>query len=120
MTAPALEQLAGRVRSAARVVARAPSSVRDDALRLSADLLEEEWPSLVEENRADLERAQSAGLTEAARDRLRLTEDRVRGMAGGLHKVAALPDPWGRSPKAGCDPTACGSHGCGSRSVSSG
>jgi glutamate-5-semialdehyde dehydrogenase len=95
MTSPALEQLAGRVRSAARVVARAPSSVRDDALRLSADLLEEEWPSLVEANRADLERAQSAGLTEAARDRLRLTEDRVRGMAGGLHKVAGLPDPVG-------------------------
>jgi len=42
MTSPALEQLAGRVRSAARVVAKAPSSVRDDALRLAADLLEEE------------------------------------------------------------------------------
>ena len=30
MTSPALEQLAGRVRSAARLVARAPSSIRDD------------------------------------------------------------------------------------------
>ena len=95
MTSPALEQLAGRVRSAARVVARAPSSVREDALCLTADLLEEEWPSLVEANRADLERAERAGMTEAARDRLRLTEQRVRGMAGGLHKVAALPDPVG-------------------------
>ena len=73
MTSPALEQLAGRVRSAARVVARAPSSVRDDALRLAADLLEEEWPSLVEANQVDLERAEAAGMVEAARDRLRLT-----------------------------------------------
>jgi len=69
--------------------------VRDDALKLAADLLEEEWSSLVEANRGDLERAEVAGLTEAARDRLRLTEDRVRGMAGGLRKVAALPDPVG-------------------------
>ncbi len=95
MTSPALEQLAGRVRSAARVVARAPSSVRDDALRLAADLLGEEWAALVEANRSDLERAEAAGMVEAARDRLRLTEDRVRGMADGLRKVAGLPDPVG-------------------------
>jgi glutamate-5-semialdehyde dehydrogenase len=95
MTSPALEQLAGRVRAASRLVARAPSSVRDDALRLAADLLEEEWATLVEANRSDLERAEAAGLVEAARDRLRLTEERVAGMAGGLRKVAALPDPVG-------------------------
>src|SRR5271154_90338 len=95
MTSPALEQLAGRVRSAARVVARAPSSVRDDALRLSADLLEEESESLAEANLADLDRAESAGVVEAARDRLRLTEERVAGMAAGLRNVAALPDPVG-------------------------
>jgi glutamate-5-semialdehyde dehydrogenase len=95
MTSPALQQLAGRVRSAARVVAKAPSSVRDDALRLAADLLEEEWATLVEANRTDLERAEAAGMVEAARDRLRLTEERVQGMAAGLRKVAALPDPVG-------------------------
>jgi glutamate-5-semialdehyde dehydrogenase len=95
MTSPALQQLAGRVRSAARVVARAPSSVRDDALRLAADLLEEEWATLVEANRTDLAQAEAAGMVEAARDRLRLTEERVQGMAAGLRKVAALPDPVG-------------------------
>ena len=95
MTSPALEQLAGRVRSAARVVARAPSAVRDDALRLAADLLEAESEWLVEANRADLERAEAAGMVEAARDRLRLTEERVRAMAGALRTVAALSDPVG-------------------------
>ncbi len=95
MTAPALEQLAGRVRAAAREVARAPGSARDDALRLAADLLEDGWPALVEANRSDLERAESAGMVEAAQDRLRLTEQRVRAMAAGLRKVAALPDPVG-------------------------
>jgi len=76
-------------------VARASSSVRDDALRLAADLLEQEWAWLVEANQGDLDRAQAAGMVEAARDRLRLTEERVRGMAVGLRKVAGLPDPVG-------------------------
>src|ERR1700733_6882935 len=95
MTSPALEQLAGRVRSAARMVARAPSSVRDDALGLAADFLQEDGASLVEANRADLERAEEAGMVDAARDRLRLTEERVRAMADGLRKVAGLADPVG-------------------------
>jgi len=69
--------------------------VRDDALRLAADLLEDERSSLVAANRVDLERAEAAGMTEAARDRLRLTKERVRAMARGLRQVAALPDPVG-------------------------
>ena len=95
MTSPALDQLAGRVQAAALLVGRAPSSVRDDALRLAADLLEEEAPALLEANAADLAEAEAAGMPEAAQDRLRLSEDRVRAMAAGLRKVAALPDPMG-------------------------
>jgi glutamate-5-semialdehyde dehydrogenase len=95
MTWPELEQLAGRVQSAARLVARSSSAVRDDALGLAADLLDEEWPTLVQANQGDLERARAAGMGDAARDRLRLTEDRVHAMAGGLRKVAALADPVG-------------------------
>jgi glutamate-5-semialdehyde dehydrogenase len=95
MTAPALEQLAGRVKAAARLVAQSPSTVRDDALLVGADLLEEEWAPLVEANRSDLERAEKDGMVPAALDRLRLTEWRVRAMANGLRKVAALPDPVG-------------------------
>jgi glutamate-5-semialdehyde dehydrogenase len=95
VTAPALEQLAGRVRAAAREVARAPGSARDDALRLAADLLEDQWTVLVEANRADLDRAEAAGMVDSARDRLRLSEERVRAMSVGLRKVAALADPVG-------------------------
>jgi len=95
MTSPALEQLAGRVKAAARLVAQSPSTVRDDALLLGADLLEEEWSALVGANRQDLERAEKASMVPAALDRLRLTEGRVRAMAVGLRKVAALPDPVG-------------------------
>ena len=95
MTTPELEDLARRVQAASRSVARAPGPVRDDALRMAADLLEEEWEALLEANRGDLARAESAGMTASARDRLRLTEARVRAMAAGLRGVASLADPVG-------------------------
>jgi glutamate-5-semialdehyde dehydrogenase len=62
---------------------------------MAADLLEAEWPALVEANRADLAGAEAAGMAAAAQDRLRLDEARVRAMAAGLRSVAALADPVG-------------------------
>jgi glutamate-5-semialdehyde dehydrogenase len=95
VTTPELEELARRVQAASRLVARAPGPVRDDALRMAADLLEEEWTALVDVNRGDLARAESAGMAASAQDRLRLTEARVRAMAAGLRGVAGLADPVG-------------------------
>jgi glutamate-5-semialdehyde dehydrogenase len=92
---PQLEDLARRVQAASRLVARAPAPVRDDTLRIAADLLEEEWAALLEANQRDLARAESGGMAAAAQDRLRLTEARVRSMAAGLRNVAALTDPVG-------------------------
>src|SRR5690606_9183440 len=45
-------------------------------------------------NAADL--AAAHGITDAFRDRLTLTADRIEAMAEGLEAVAALPDPVGR------------------------
>ncbi|MGP0031898.1 MAG: glutamate-5-semialdehyde dehydrogenase [Acidimicrobiales bacterium] len=95
MTSPTLEQLARRVRDASRVLARSSVVVRDEVLHLAADLLEEERTALVEVNRGDLARAVEAGMPAPAQDRLRLSEDRVRAMATGLRRVAALSDPVG-------------------------
>ena len=95
MTTPDLTELARRVRAASRSVARAPGPVRDDALRLAADLLEQESASLLEANRGDLARAESDGMAASAQDRLRLSEERIRAMAAGLRGVATLADPVG-------------------------
>ncbi len=95
MTAPQLVDLARRVRDASRVVALAPTSVRNDALGLAADLLEQEWEGVVEANRGDRAAAESGGMAPATLDRLCLDEARVRGMAAGLRNVAALGDPIG-------------------------
>jgi glutamate-5-semialdehyde dehydrogenase len=95
MTTLALEELARRVQAAARRVAGAPGPVRDDALRVAADLLEQESAMLLEANRDDLARAEANGMAASARDRLRLTDERIRTMAAGLRGVAALGDPVG-------------------------
>jgi glutamate-5-semialdehyde dehydrogenase len=90
-----LDELARRVQAASRLVARAPGPVRDDALRMAADLLEQESTSLVEANQGDLARAESSGMAASAQDRLRLSGERVRAMAAGLRGVAGLADPVG-------------------------
>jgi glutamate-5-semialdehyde dehydrogenase len=95
VSTPPLEELARRVQAASRLVARAPGPVRDDTLRLAADLLEQEWAALLDANHTDLARAAEAGMAPAAQDRLRLTEDRVNSMAAGLRNVAGLADPVG-------------------------
>ena len=61
----------------------------------AADLLVERAPEILAANAADIERATSEGMDAGPLDRLRLTDARVDGMAGGLRKVAALPDPVG-------------------------
>jgi glutamate-5-semialdehyde dehydrogenase len=95
VTTPDLTELARRVRAASRSVGRAPGPVRDDALRMAADLLEQESASVLEANRGDLARAESGGMAASAQDRLRLSEERIRAMAGGLRGVATLADPVG-------------------------
>jgi glutamate-5-semialdehyde dehydrogenase len=91
----ALRDLGARVRRASRVVGRAPSGARDDALRIAADLLGEETDAVLAANAEDRRRAQGAGLDAAALDRLALDETRVGQMADGLRAVASLPDPVG-------------------------
>jgi glutamate-5-semialdehyde dehydrogenase len=91
-----LDDLGRRARAAARVVARASSARRNAALLAAADGLGERAKEVLEANAEDVARATSAGTAPAVVDRLRLDEDRLGGMAGGLAKVAALPDPLGR------------------------
>jgi glutamate-5-semialdehyde dehydrogenase len=93
MTATDLAAQGLRVRAAARLVARSSSAVRDDFLRVAADLLLAEGAALIEANEADL--ARGADLGDTALDRLRLTPERIEGMATGLRTVAGLADPVG-------------------------
>jgi glutamate-5-semialdehyde dehydrogenase len=87
--------LGRRARDASRELAAASTAEKDLALLTAADLLVERMPEILAANAADLERAESSGMGAGPLDRLRLNDARVTGMADGLRKVAALPDPVG-------------------------
>ena len=91
----ALVALGRQARSAGRILARASSAHRDEALLRSADLLDERVDRILDANAQDLDRAARADIDPTSLDRLRLDPARVASMAGGLRKVAGLADPVG-------------------------
>jgi glutamate-5-semialdehyde dehydrogenase len=80
---------------AARGIANASTEAKNAALEATARLLETRSADILEANAGDLEDERAAGLTEALRDRLRLTPERVAAMAEGVRVVVALDDPVG-------------------------
>ena len=92
-----VEAKARAAKEAAAALALAPTRAKNEALQQMARGLEEKTPAVLEANRADLDRARSAGLTRASLDRLTLTEARIEEMAVGLRHVAGLPDPVGET-----------------------
>ena len=84
-----------RAKRASRELATASTATKDAALERLAELLAERTDEVLEANAADLADERAAGLTDALRDRLTLTAERVAAMADGVRAIAALPDPVG-------------------------
>ena len=68
---------------------------KNQALNRAADSLVRERERILTENKKDIERGEANQMSQGLIDRLRLTDERIRGMAGGLREVALLPDPVG-------------------------
>lgn len=68
---------------------------KNNALLSMAAALEEHTQTILEANRADMEKARGV-ISDVMLDRLRLDRERIRAMADGIRAVAALPDPVGR------------------------
>lgn len=88
-------QVATRAKLASRALGVATGDQKNNWLKKSANRIRERAAELIEENQKDLEKAPEYGQTEAQIDRLRLTEDRLEGIAKALEEVAMLPDPIG-------------------------
>jgi glutamate-5-semialdehyde dehydrogenase len=94
-TAVSIADICQGARSASRVLATLGSSVKDEALEAIAAALIDSTEQILEANARDLEAGEASGLSDALLDRLALDEGRVAGMAAGVRKIAALPDPVG-------------------------
>ena len=89
------QELLDRANAAKHSAAFAQSERKDALLRSMAGALRQQKEEILAANAEDLAAAKEQ-ISEVMLDRLRLTEDRIEGMASGLEQVAQLPDPVGR------------------------
>lgn len=68
---------------------------KNRALLTIAEALVTEADRILSANEKDIARAEEKGMKAGLIDRLRLTEERIKGMAEGIEKVTQLPDPVG-------------------------
>jgi glutamate-5-semialdehyde dehydrogenase len=95
ITTRSVEESCKAAKHASRVLGSASTEAKDAALAAVTRLLGERSAEILEANAADLADERAAGLTEALRDRLTLSEERIAAMAEGVSAVAALKDPIG-------------------------
>lgn len=90
-----MANLGRQARAAARLIAAAPTAVKNNALLAIAEELDKSRVLLVAENQKDLAAAKANGLDPAMVDRLAVKPSTIDSMIEGLQQVAALPDPCG-------------------------
>ena len=91
-----MQEIGKRARSAARIMARADTKTKNDALLKIADIILAKQDALLKANQNDMQAAGKDGLDAAMLDRLELTTKRIEAMADGLREVAKLDDPIGK------------------------
>ena len=90
-----MHEIGQRAKSAARVLALAPTAQKDRALAAMAAAIRTRQAEILAANAKDVAEAKAAGATAAFLDRLALDGRRIAAMADGLDVVRALADPVG-------------------------
>ena len=82
-------------KQAASKLAITGTAVKNRAMLAMAQALLDKQEEILAANALDMEAAAAKGMKASMLDRLKLTPERIAGMAEGLEQVAALPDPIG-------------------------
>lgn len=90
-----MKQLGEQARAASRLMAKADTNTKNQALRNIAALIRQHEKALLAANQQDMDAAKANGMEAAMLDRLALSEKSVTTMAEGLEQIASLPDPIG-------------------------
>jgi glutamate-5-semialdehyde dehydrogenase len=90
-----MERLGKAACEAAPVLAQAHTAQKNTALAAAAGAIRTRREEILAANARDLALAQSASLSLALLDRLRLDDSRVEAMARGIDGIVRLPDPIG-------------------------
>lgn len=89
------ETLGSRAKACRKAAATANTAEKNAALAAISAALRESIDVILDSNEADLIAARENGMSEAMQDRLRLTADRINGIADGVDDVIKLEDPIG-------------------------
>jgi len=100
-----MQSVGAAARESSRVLARAGSAIKNNALLAIADSLNSRRTELLAANALDMENGRLKGLDAALLDRLELNDERISAMIEGLHQVAALKDPVGEITDLGYRPS---------------
>lgn len=92
---PLVTSLAQRARAASLVLATAPRTKKDAALEKLAELIDASQFDLLAANQRDLLSPEAGALAPAVRERLTLSEAKLKHLAQSVREVIALPDPVG-------------------------
>ena len=92
-----VSQLADAARTAGKTLSVSTGAQRKQALNVIADAIEARSAEILAANEKDMEAGRTAGLNSSLLDRLLLTPERVKGIAGGARQVSQLPDPLGNT-----------------------
>ena len=82
-------------KDSAKALGQATTDTKNQVLAALADLLEKNVDAIVQGNSDDLARGVAEGMSESLQDRLRLTPERVAGLASAVRDIIGLPDPVG-------------------------
>lgn len=82
-------------KQAAAKLAVTGTAVKNAALLAMAEALESKQDEILAANAVDMQNAAAKGMKSSMLDRLKLTAERISGMADGLRQVAGLADPIG-------------------------
>ena len=90
-----MESLGKSAKIASREAGKLGINDKNRGLLTIADELVRKKEYILEENHKDLQLAEEKGTSKALMDRLRLTDERIDGIAHGLREIAKLEDPVG-------------------------
>lgn len=90
-----INALADKARLAGKTLSVSSGAERKEALEVIADAIESRSAEIVAANEKDMEAGRASGLNSSLLDRLLLTPQRIKGIAGGARQVSQLPDPLG-------------------------
>lgn len=99
-----IETLGARAKASEKAMRCASTERKNKALAAVAAALTENAEKILAANALDLEAAEKNGMSPSMQDRLRLTAERIKGIADGVSDVIMLEDPIGSADSSSVRP----------------